>query len=357
MISFLLALLFVLLALLTLTLEKTYFYVPKKELKRQAALQDELAAILYRATAYDRELKLLLWTVTGLSAAAGIVLFARVAPPVIGFAAVVLILWLGFIWLPRTRLSLTGARLAQWCTPAVVEVLRYTHPLLRRIEPQVNRQHAGAHTGLYEREDLDELLERQSRQSDNRITDNELGRMRKLLIFGNLRVADILIPRKSVVAVNMDDAISPVLLDDLHKSGHPRFPVYESEPGNVIGTLALDIIADTRHRGSIRDYFDPHLAFVHEADSLEQALRAFYETRQHLFIVINSADEYVGIVTLSDILKYLMGAIENERFGHYDDRKAVIERHRKRQQKAVKAKGPAPAAGDAAAAEKPDSQP
>jgi len=337
MMSFILALLFVLLALLMLTLEKTYFYVPKKELKRQAARGDHLASTLFRATTYDRELKLLLWIVTGLSAAAGIVLFARVAPPVLGFVTVTLVIWLGYVWLPRTRLSLTGARLSEWCTPVMVEILRLLHPLLRPLEPQGRRRHVSAHTGLYEREDMEELLERQRLQSDNRISEKELERMRRLLQFDSLTVAEVMVPRAHVRVIDVNDYISPVLLDELHKSGHPWFPVYEGDATNIIGTLPLAIIADTIHRGSIREYYDSHLAYVHEGDSLERALRAFYETRQHLFIVVNSADDYVGIITLSDILKRLIGALDTERFGHYDDRKAVVARHHSPQSAGVEA--------------------
>jgi hypothetical protein len=38
-------------------------------------------------------------------------------------------------------------------------------------------------------------------------------------------------------------------------------------------------------------------------------------------------DEYVGIISLSDILHKLFGAIEHEAFGKYDDREAVVHRH------------------------------
>jgi CBS domain containing-hemolysin-like protein len=352
MITFIFALLLVLLALLALTLEKTYFYVPRKELKREAAHNDRLAATLFRAATYGSELRLLLWIVMGLGAAGGFVLFARVAPLPLGFVVVALVLWLGFTWLPRTRLTLLGARLAERCTPGVVEIMRVLHPILRHLAAYVGRYHLGPHTGLYEREDMEELLERQGHQSDNRISDEELERMRKLLKFGDYDVGDIVVPRKQVLAVNINDAINPVLLDDLHKSGHPRFPVCEGEATTIVGTLPLDVIADTQHRGGVRDYYDNHLAYVHEGDSLEQALRAFYETRQHLFIVVNSADDYVGIITLSDILRCLFGAIEHEQFGHYDDRKAVIERHRRRHSSPTPVE-PEPAE-ERAASEKPD---
>jgi CBS domain containing-hemolysin-like protein len=323
MLLFIVALLMILLALLALTLEKTYFYVPKKELKRQAALGDELASTLFSAATYDRELKLLLWFITGLSAAAGIVLFAREAPPL--------------QWLPRTRLTLTGARIAEWCTPGVVRLLRVLHPLLKRLVAAVSSHHVSPHTGLYEREDMEELIERQRLQSDNRISNEELERMNRLLQFGHYQVADIVVPREQVVAVDVNDTISPVRLDELHKSGHPRFPVYEGKESNIIGTLALDTITDTRHHGAVRDIFDTRSAYVHESDSLEQTLQAFFETRQHLFIVVNSADEYLGIITLSDILHCLVGALEHEHFGRYEDRKAVVERrhHKPKKEPAV----------------------
>jgi len=328
MFTFIFALLLVLFALLALALEKTFFYVPKKELKRQAAKGDQMATNFYQAAAYGDELKLLLWIIMGLSAAAGIVLFSRVAPSLLGIVAVTIVIWLGFVWLPRTRLTLIGARIAEWCVPTIVTVLRVLHPVLRRTALYVNRHHVGPHTGLYEREDMEELLERQRLQSDNRISDEEMERMNRLLQFGHLQVGDVIIPQQKVIAVDVNDAISPIMLDEMHKSGHPRFPVFEGDETTVVGTLALDIVADTKHGGKVRDYYDPHLAFVHVSDDLEQALKTFSEIHQHMFIVINGADEYIGIITLSDILHHLLGEVGHEKFGRYDDRKAVVERHR-----------------------------
>jgi len=328
MITFACALILAMLALCAVVLEKTYFYLPTKELKRQAAHHEEPAATLFRATAYGTDLKVLLWIVLGLCAAGSFVLFNRVAPGIFGMLAIVLMIWFGFLWLPRTRLTAFGAQLAVWCTPVVVGMVRWWHPVGRYLSQFVAKHHADEHTGLYEKEDLFDLLDRQHHQSDSRITDDELTRMRSVLQLSESRVGDIIIPRKEVRAVAVDEPISPVLVDELHHSGHVRFPVYDSKPSHIVGTLPLEVVADIKHKGVVRDYYDEHLAYLHENDSLEQALRAFYETRQHLFIVINNADQYAGIITLSDILRYLFGAIEHQKFGRSYDRKAVLERHR-----------------------------
>lgn len=327
-----LAILLVLVALLALTLQKTYFYVPYKELKRQAAGGDQLATTLFRAVAYGAELKLLLWFVIGLAAAGGFVLLARLIPPMYGFLAVALVLWLAFLWLPRTRLTTLGARLSMWCTPVIVWCLRFTHPVMQYLAMYVGRYPVGPHTGLYQREDLYELIEQQQHQSDSRISDKELELMRHVLQFGGYKVRDCLVPSKHVKALNIDENIGPVLLDELHTKGHARFPVYEGKSTNIVGTLAVDSITDIqKQHGKVRDHYDEHLAYLHEADSLEQALQAFYETRQYLFVVVNSFNEYVGIVTLSDLLYQLVGALDHAAFGHRDDRKAVAARHRQKE--------------------------
>jgi metal transporter CNNM len=326
---FILALLLMLVALLALTLQKTYFYMPYKELKRQAAGGDRLAATLFRAAAYGAELKVLLWLFSGLAAAGGFMLLARIAPPIFGFVAVALVLWLAFLWVPRTRLTSLGARLSGWCTPFVVWCLRLMHPLMQYLAAYAGRYAAGPHTGIYQREDIYELIEQQKRQSDSRISDKELELMRNVLQFSDYQVRDCLVPSKRVKAVNVDENIGPVMLDELHTKGYARFPVYEGKATNIVGSLAVDDITDIqKQHGKVRDHFDERVAYLHEADSLEQALQAFYETRQHLFVVVNGFNEYVGIITLSDILHQLVGVAEHEAFGRHDDRKAVAARHR-----------------------------
>lgn len=330
MIVFCLAIVLTLLAFAALLLEKTYFYVPAKELKRQAAHGGDPAATLFRAAAYGTDLRVLLWIILGLCAAGSFILFGRVAPSVLGFGVIVVVLWLGFIWLPRTRLTAVGAQVAVWCTPTIVALLRWWHPIGKYLSTYVDRHYLGVHTGMYEREDVYDFIERQRHQSDNRIDDEDLERMRTVLQLGEYRVRDIVVPRAQVQAIGINESVSPVLVDDLHQSGHVRFPVYEGKPMHIVGTLSFAAVADIKRQGKVRDYVDEHVAYVHENDTLEQALRAFYETRQHLFIVVNNADEYVGIVTVSDILHHLFGAIEHAQFGRYDDRKAVVGRHRHR---------------------------
>jgi CBS domain containing-hemolysin-like protein len=327
MILFVLAIILMLLALVALTLEKTYFYLPYNELKRLASSGNQLAQILFPATAYKRELKTLMWLITGLSAAAGFVLFARIAPPLLGFVVIVIVLWLDFIWIPKSRLSFVGTYLAKWLTPTVVRLLRIWHPIAVFLLAFLSRFFPAPHTGLFERSDWLDLIDQQKSQEDSRIPESQLELMRHSLKFSDYKVADIVIHKRHVKTVNVSDSLGPVLLDELHASGHALFPVYSSSADNIIGTFTVEAVDDLTKNGHVRDFFDRKVAYIHEDDDLEMALKAFHETHQHLLIVINSSNDYVGIITLKDVLLRLIGRFQGDLPVSHDDRQAVAARH------------------------------
>jgi CBS domain containing-hemolysin-like protein len=327
MLQFSIALVFLTLALVALVLRKTYFYLPKKELQRQAAQHDPLAATLWRATAYGGNLQLLLWTLIGLGAGVGFGLFARVAPPVFGFLAIAAVLWFGFAWIPNTRLTSFGARLAVWCTPSIVWLLSLSYPVSRRATQFFNRFPLGPHTGVYEREDFLQLVKQQKQQADNRMSDEELDLVARALKFDEYTVHDVFVPRSMVKKVSQSDPIGPVLMDELHGTNHVRFPVYGENKNVIVGTLFLRDIVDSKKGGTVAQYADEHVFYVHENDSLSQTLHAFRAAKQQILIVVNSSEEFLGIVTVSDVLQKLITIPDGSAFTRHDDKKAVAHKH------------------------------
>lgn len=328
MFQFILAIVLLLLALVSLTLRKTYYYLPKAELKRQARAGDKLAALLYKAVAYDANLRLLLWLLIGISAAFGLVLFVRIAPVYLGILVVAIVLWLGFAWMPSTRLTAYGARLAVWLTPAVVRLLAIINPVFSRITEAWHRYFPlPLHSGLYEQEDLLRLIEQQRLQPDNRMSEEVLDLASRALQFDKRKVVDITVPRKQVKVVGLSETVGPILLDELHASGHTRFPVYKKDVNDIVGTLQLITLDEAKQGGKVSDFTDKKVAYLHEKDSLADGLRAVYRTKQQLFVVVNSFDEYVGIVTLEDILYALLGTAGDDDFDMHHNRQLVAAKH------------------------------
>ena len=321
------ALILLVLALGGVVIRKTYFALPLRELKRRAAKNEQPAVQLYRAAAYGNSLKALLWLYIGLTSAAALVLLARILPVWASLLIVGPLLWIVFSLLPATRTTRFGIFLTRLVTPPLAWLLNYLHPSLDRGAEAVGRRYsANTHTGLYERDDLLDLIKRQSQQADNRLTAEELAIIEHVLMLNDQSVGDAMTAGKQVKTVLADDTIGPILIDELHKSGQAFALVRETRKGDFVGALAFRQLG-LESQGRVRDVMNGHLHYLHEEDSLGQALHAFVATNQPLFLVINNAGEYVGILTITGLLQQVLGRIPGDDFDQYTDPAAVASRH------------------------------
>jgi CBS domain containing-hemolysin-like protein len=117
MVRLIICVLLLVLACLAVTLDKTYYKVSLKELKRRARAGDRRAKQLYRAAAYDTTLQLLLWFIIVASVAVSIVLLTGIVAGWLAAIVGILIIWLAFLWLPHNRVSDLAERLTLMLTP------------------------------------------------------------------------------------------------------------------------------------------------------------------------------------------------------------------------------------------------
>jgi CBS domain containing-hemolysin-like protein len=324
--GFIIALSLLGIALLALALQRTYSLLSAKELKRRARQKDPIADVLYKAVVYGASLRMLLWIVVVVSASGSFVLLSRAAsvPPILAFIVVMITIAYGFVWMPAHHATRFGVQIAVWLTPVITWVLSKLYPLLDRITTFVRRHRPIAvHTGLYERDDLLKLIELQKGQPDSRIAPDTLDLLSHVLTFGDKLVHDIAVPARMVRQVSADEPVGPIVIADLHDSGFSRFPVYDGKPGNIVGTLYLRDLISLKVTGKIRDVCQKNVYYVHEDHPLEQVLDAFLKTQHHMFVVVNNFEEFVGIITIEDILEQILGCKIVDEFDQYDDLRAV----------------------------------
>lgn len=327
MTSIIFAALLLLLAIGGVVVRKTYYYLPLNELKRQAEKHDHLASRLYTAVAYGSSLRAVLWLFIALTSAGGFVLLSREASPWLSFVTVIVILWAAYSWLPASRVTSFGARLTAAVTPPLTWLLNYLHPLFSRGTDIVEKRYtATLHTGLFERSDVIDLIERQQHQADNRLSEEELEIIKRALSFSDYKVNNVLTPRKAIKVVLAGDTIGPILIDELHKTGQDYALVRETPKGPFVGTLSLKRLT-IQTQGQVKDVMDNTVYYVHENDVLSEALHAFFVTNHPMFVVVNSFEEYVGIVTVENVLHQLLGHVPGDDFDQYADLAAVAARH------------------------------
>lgn len=334
MTNYYIAFFLLILSVAAVVVRKSYNYLPLKELKRRAESRDPIASKLYPTASYANSLRGLLLSFIIITSAGGMVLLAEVAPAWLAIILVILVLWSAYSWLPISRTTDYGIKLTILVNPAILWTVGFMHRILDRPTWLAEKRlKLNRHTGLYERDDLLELIEQQQAQQDSRFSEEELEIAKRALSFGDYIVGDILIPKKHVKTVLADDVVGPILIDELHKAGQNYVLVRETKRGEPIGTLSYKRLG-LHSSGKVRDYLNSTIYYVHEDDSLSHALHTFFITNQSLFVVVNNDQEYLGVITIDGILQQLLGRVPNddESAEQHANPASVVLRHKKQQQ-------------------------
>jgi len=332
--EFIIILLLGALTLVSMSLQRTYNNVPKKELKKRARKGDKLADALYKAAAYGHSLRAVLWALVVVFSALFFMYVSKTTQTWFGFMAIAVLVWVGFLWLPAQDATKFGVWLAGKIAPVLAWFLQYLHPVIDAVSRRIRKHRPiKIHTGLYDKADLIDLFERQQVQADNRVDEGTLQIAAHVLKFADKHVEDVLTPRRVVRAISSGDVVGPVLMTELHKSGFSRFPVYEGKQDNIVGVLYLRDVVRAKAGGQISKIMQKQVCYVHEDQSLHEVLQAILKTHQHLFVVVNGFEEYVGIITIEDILEELLGQQIVDEFDQYEDMRAVAQIHARKEHK------------------------
>ncbi|MCA9343110.1 CBS domain-containing protein [Candidatus Saccharibacteria bacterium] len=330
----LLSLLLAALLLYAVVLLKTYRNVSAKELKRQARDGDKLAEALYKVVGYGASLDIVLWFVIGISGGLLFVVFADSMPFWLSVFGIASIIWFGFAWLPNTHGTQFGNTLAKYTAGPLHGIINFLYPILSRIERLIGKYRpVTVHTGIYTKDDLIELLKQQKGQLDNRIAKEDILIAQNSLNFGEKFVRDVMTPRRVMSTVSIDENISPVVMEELHKTGHSRFPVYEGKKDNFTGILYMRDMLKKRTGGKVKDLMEKKVYYVHDEDLLTDVLQVFIKTHHHLFLVVNTFEEVVGLISMEDILEQIVGKPIIDEFDQYDDLRAVAAKQAEKEQK------------------------
>ena len=324
--SIILALALLSIATFFLVILSAYSYLSVNEYKRRARTGDLSARKIYQVLLYGKQLNLVIWFIIGLLSAISLVILYNHLPvylTVIAFAIYTSYVY-GFIYQKKTKIGLSAAKII---APYVSKFLEIAQPILRNIIP-ISEQSI-AQQKIYEVDDLLNFLKEQQKSLHNRIDKHVINNAIDSILFKEKVVHTTMTGISKVFSVDQVDVIGPVLMEELHASGHSFFPVYKGKKTNIVGSLYLKDILDVKKGGLVKDYMHSSVYYVHEDSSLETVISAILKTNQNNFIVADKTKTIVGLITATDVFRQIMGAINPSELERYDNLDYVIEQFNK----------------------------
>src|SRR4051812_2675172 len=161
-------------------------------------------------------------------------------------------------------------------------------------------------------EELEKLLAAQAANTEG-LDKSAPQLIRSIFELSDKRVRDVMVPRTEVISLSLSTPIDE-LLAMLAEESHSRLPVYKDDIDHIIGVLhARDVIPLLQHPNLIvvADAIRPAV-YVPWLKPIGDLLREMQQRKIHMAMVVDEYGSFMGIVTLEDILREIVGDIGDE---------------------------------------------
>lgn len=194
--------------------------------------------------------------------------------------------------------------LARALRPVIFTINAFANALLRLLRVETRNEVSAT----FSDDELARLV--QDAGDAGLVDDRSAERLHHALELGRRPVRDVVMPVDRVLFTRV--GTTPEELERLsHESGFSRFPVMDSE-GRILGYLHVKDALDAAPRDApfpvtaLRP-----IARVRAATPLDDVLTAMRRSRTHLAAVLDEGDRLVGMVTMEDVLRELVGRAQS----------------------------------------------
>ena len=301
MISIIVLVILLLSCLLLFFIYKTLNYLPVREIKKRMNRDDSFAIRIYPSIAYKTEIEGLIIIKLIILIAISLVIIARSVPVWFGIIALISYLVVSYFLIgkkPNKFILKVGLIFLRLYAKFLTKFKKYLPlKLLAFFENKPK------HSGLYDLDDLTELVKEQLAQEDNRIIEEDLVQISNLLSLSKEPVSKLMIKISNFPIIKSDDLVTPVVIDEIHRIKGSYIPVYDND-NQVLGFINKNRLG-LESEGSIKNYIDHVSEKLNQNDSLYDAVIRLINDNSYALPVYNDL-ELIGVIDLGLILSFIL---------------------------------------------------
>jgi len=149
-------------------------------------------------------------------------------------------------------------------------------------------------------------------EQEGTITEEDSLRISNAIEFNDLLIEDILTPRVNIVGILKEASIEDVTAIFL-ESGYSRLPVYEENIDNIVGVVHIrDFLKCTANEAISLDDIIVPVVYTALVTQVPELFKVLQKEKKHMAIAVDEHGGTEGLVTMSDILKQIVGDIQDE---------------------------------------------
>lgn len=272
-------------------------------LARKAKLGNQAAAKVYPIRRRGNQLltTLLLGNVA-VNSALAVFLGSIASGLVAGFVATALIFLLGEI-IPQAVFSRHAMRFGAAMAPLVHVLMLLTWPVTYPIAYALDRLLGEELPTVYSKRELIEIIAEHEDSEHSPIDRDEERILHGALQFSHTPAHAVMTPRDRVHLFEASQELNDELRKTIVETGRSRFPVYRRQVDSIIGVLyTKDVLIEPKDV-TVLEACDRTFLLVRPNETLDTIMALMLKRKMHMGIVIDHNDEFLGVITLEDILE------------------------------------------------------
>lgn len=227
--------------------------------------------------------------------------------------ATILIVVFGEI-LPQAFFQRHILRYGSYFVPGVRMLLVILWPIAYPLSRALERLIGGEEDTVWSREELEEIIKDHEDSELSDLDSDEQKIILGALGFSEKKAGEVMTHRDDCFMLSVDTMLTESVLRHIKNTGYTRIPVYEDKKRNIVGVLHVKDLITIHPQTSLSEvYREKSILMTTTDETLDDLLNMFTQEKKHMAYVLNSQNEFIGLITLEDIVEeILMTEIEDE---------------------------------------------
>lgn len=241
------------------------------------------------------------------------------------------------LWIPKTLAICKPKSVLTWCAYPVHIAYLAIYPLSAFLTKTTSQLFSlfgvksATHLDLFSGDEFKDLVASASEHGE--IQQGQADMLNNLFEFDQVQVHQVMVPRNSVHCLDLSQSAEKNL-KTIRETEHSRFPVVnDTREEKILGVVLVSDVYKAMLAGEDEPWRDltrfcraPMI--VPESQRVTELFEQMRVKRVHIAMVVDEYGEFVGVVTLEDLLEEIVGEIQDETDNDESDKVIkVVDEH------------------------------